>query len=253
MIMRDKAGKNPFSRLAKLAKTEQWNFISSQFKRPGQEYPILTNYLNYTFMRIQSLDIIQYSSDGDRACFNTGLQNPHDQDIYITFNKNKNAEERNHCDWFFYNFAPSISDRLNEFRPLPTIATYIKDYSDLVFDVNLKLIPDFDHIIYENKDRLPVELQNNDALARNAINGAIESMKHRLMRNYKLAVPQWYENRVQLLLPLCLIEDNVPSVALVVDKDNDNRVYKARTILPIDAAYQNARLICTPNREWLNP
>src|SRR5438874_173663 len=62
----------PYEKLASLAKKEDWDFHRSEFKRPGQRFPILFGYLNYTFLRIQEQDRLVYSSDKDRACFNTG-------------------------------------------------------------------------------------------------------------------------------------------------------------------------------------
>lgn len=69
----------PFEELARLAKPEQWGFERSEFKEQkysNQRFPILTNYLNYTFLRVQELGLIAYSEDEDKACFNTGLLTP---------------------------------------------------------------------------------------------------------------------------------------------------------------------------------
>ncbi len=71
----------PFERLANLAKTEDWNFHTPKFKKPNQNYPILRNYLNYTFLRLQELKLVSYSGDQTRACFNTGLQTRDEKDI----------------------------------------------------------------------------------------------------------------------------------------------------------------------------
>lgn len=46
----------PYEKLARMPKPEDWDFHRSQFKRNGQAYPILTSYLNYTFLRLQELD-----------------------------------------------------------------------------------------------------------------------------------------------------------------------------------------------------
>jgi len=75
----------PYEKLARMAKAEEWDFHRSQFKRSGQAYPILTGYLNRTFLRLQELDRIAYSADDSRACFNTGLQTPNEKDIFATF------------------------------------------------------------------------------------------------------------------------------------------------------------------------
>jgi hypothetical protein len=71
--------------------------------------------------------------------------------------------------------------------------------------------------------------------------------------NYKVAIPHWYSNRIQLLLPLYLTNDAVADNALIVDKDKKSQMYLARTILTMDMAYIDARIITRPDREWLNP
>lgn len=65
----------PFECLAHLAKKEDWNFQRADFKSQyaPQEFPILENYLNYTFLRLQEEHKIVYSEDDSKACFNTGL------------------------------------------------------------------------------------------------------------------------------------------------------------------------------------
>src|SRR5256885_15631281 len=66
----------PYEKLDSLAKPEDWDFHRSEFKRPGQQFPILVGYLNYTFLRVQEQELIAFSADNNRACFNTGLQTP---------------------------------------------------------------------------------------------------------------------------------------------------------------------------------
>jgi hypothetical protein len=111
----------------------------------------------------------------------------------------------------------------------------------------------YEHIIDHNSDRLPVELVSNRRIALMSIKGAVESLKDKVLRNYKVAIPHWYEDRVQLLLPLNLTDDTVADLALVVDKDHEGNIYRARTVLTMDLAYNNARLITRPDTEWLNP
>lgn len=248
----------PFSPIGEgiICKKEQWSFESERFKKLylNQKYPILTNYLNYTFLRAQDQKLIAYSADGEKACFNTGLQTEEEKDIYATFYKNKRAEEFNSPMWTFYTFAESYSPKLRPFEPCPDMATYIDDPADLVFDFNLsELDVNYRHIIEKNQERLPEALKGNDRLALVAIKGAIESLMNRVKRNYKVAIPHWYENKIQLLLPLNLMSDKSADLALVVDKDKERKKYFARTVLTMDMAYIDARLITRPDRDWLNP
>lgn len=45
----------------------------------------------------------------------------------------------------------------------------------------------------------------------------------------------------------------VALLALVLQRDNDNKMYIAKTILDLESGYQDARLIAKPDESWLNP
>jgi hypothetical protein len=244
----------PYEHLSRLSKDEDWHFNRPEFRgKYRQTFPILVNYLNYTFLRAQELNLISYSSDGDKACFNTGLQTRDEKDIFALFFKNKEAVKYQAPDWTLYTFVDSYSTKLSHYKPLPDLPTYISDHSDLVFDTTLDIEINYEHIIDQNKERLPTVLQTNRRLAMTALGGAIESLKSKVIRNYKVAIPHWYEGKIQLLLPLNLTDDNNADVALVVDKDKIRNIYRATTILTMDLAYIDARLITRPDRDWLNP
>lgn len=71
---------------------------------------------------------------------------------------------------------------------------------------------------------------------------------------YKIAIPHWYDHKIQLLLPLVLTgNDNIPDLALVVDKDKNRNIYRGKTVLTLDQAYIDARIITSPDSDWLNP
>lgn len=243
----------PFARLASLAKHEDWDFKSAQFRKPGQEYPILMNYLNYTFLRLQTLGLINFSPDGQKAIFNTGLQSKSEKDIYATFFLNKEWEARNLPKWTLFTFADSYSEKLAPFHPLPGVASYIQDAKDLVFDFNYEVDVNIEHIVEHNQERLPESIRGNRTLALSAIEGSTKFLKQKVLRNYKVAIPHWYDGRIQLLLPLNLTSDTEADLALVADRDDNRQIYRIRTALTMDMAYVNARLICRPDREWLNP
>lgn len=105
----------------------------------------------------------------------------------------------------------------------------------------------------KNQERLPEILQQNSKLAISAIQGPVSVLKERIRRNYKLAIPHWYENKIQLLLPLYITSEEIADLALVADKDKDRKLYRIKTVLTMDMAYNDARLICRPDRDWLNP
>lgn len=246
----------PFEKLAKLAKDEDWNFkrteFISQYKK--QSFPVLTNYLNYTFLRLQDEGKIVYSKDNDKACFNTGLQTQRGKDIFATFFRNRQAEEKNQPDWTLYAFCDSYSEKLEPFHPLPELANYITNVDDLVFNTQYDIEPNLEHFLKHNENRLPEVLRGNLRMAENVINGAIQSLKGLIRRNYKIAIPHWYDNKIQLLLPLVLTnEEGIADLALVVDRDDNRKIYRGTTILSMDMAYVDARLITKPADEWLNP
>lgn len=221
----------------------------------SRNFPILENYLDYTFRRLQEESKIVYSKDESKACFNTGLQTQRGKDIFATFFRNRKAEEDNKPDWTFYGFFDSYSDRLRDFSPLPDIAKYYDEnnYQDLIFNPRYSIEPNTDHIL-DNSDRLPDALRENNRMAQNTIEGAIGGLREMIRRNYKIAIPHWYGNKIQLLLPLILTnEEGIADVALVVDRDDDRKIYRGVTILSMDQAYIDARLITKPDDAWLNP
>lgn len=245
-----------FEKLAKMAKKEDWAFHRNEIinRYPNQSFPILTNYLNYTFLRLQEESKISFSVDGDKACFNTGLQTPRGKDIFATFFKNKYAKEKNQPDWTLYSFVDSYSNKLEPFSPLPDIASYVMDEKELFFNSKYDIEPNLEHFLTHNNERLPDALQGNIRMAENVIRGELQSLKERIRRNYKIAIPHWYEGKIQLLLPLILTnEDGIADLALVVERDDVRKIYRGKTILAMDMAYIDARLITKPADEWLNP
>ena len=82
--------------------------------------------------------------------------------------------------------------------------------------------------------------------------GTEAQIKDRVYRNYKTAVPQYWRGRIQLLLPLCLVQDGKADLALVVEKERDGRCYRGNTVLTLDMAYSNARLLARPDPDWLS-
>jgi Domain of unknown function (DUF3825) len=116
----------------------------------------------------------------------------------------------------------------------------------------------FEHILDDNVERFPPNLQADTALRRMVLKGAIEEAVKRVQMDYRTAVPVVYfpgaqqRGRVQLLLPLVFDDSQIARLALVVGRDGDDE-YLARTVLTIDMAYNNARLLTRPGSDWLDP
>lgn len=236
-----------------LADPEEWDFTDTS----KRHYSILKNYLEHTFRRLHSEGKIAYTSNNSDACFNTGLVTKNLEEIFAYFKAYKNIHLRDNAAPFVFKAFVRKSDYqlLSAFPGnLPDVADYFQKPEDLIFNPRLVLIPQIDHIIEENRDRFPahmLQLPNDEV--RRRLEGAIDEVKRKVKTNYKVAVPQFYNNKIQLLLPLCLTPGSPNAdFALVTHKIN-NATYTARTCLTIKMAYNNARLIVKPQSTWLRP
>ena len=235
--------------LADMAMPENWNYRHTNSLQP---HPILYNYLHHTFMRLK--DENKICEIQNWACFNTGLVTENQEEIFALFELNKKTETT--TKWFFQQFCRESDRNLLRFGRLPSIANYFEDPAELLYDTRLDLRKNLDHIIDKNQDRFPApfnDASNSDSKhqLRIALDGAIDHAIKRIKRNYKTAVPQFYENTIQLLMPLCFRSNVRADLALVVYKQGN--VYLASTCLTLDMAYNNARLIARPDNEWLLP
>ncbi len=88
---------------------------------------------------------------------------------------------------------------------------------------------------------------------RNRIEDAIELAKKQIRWNFKTAIPCFFPTRnvMSLMLPLSLREDNQADAGLVVELTRSGN-YQGQTILTLQQAYLDARLLCRPNSEWLD-
>ena len=99
--------------------------------------------------------------------------------------------------------------------------------------------------LIEGESRLFIRIQNR-------IKDSIELARKRIRWNYKTAVPSYFpkRNSMSLMLPLCLIDEETPDVALVVEHTMSGN-YQGQTILTIPQAYIDARLLCSLSSDWL--
>lgn len=228
--------------LQDLAMDENWDYNNN----PTGRHPILVNYLHHTFDKIQSENKIE--SHGEFCCLNTGLVTNNQEEIFGYFQQNKKPGTT--IPYYFIGWRKSSDRDLSKFSKLAEIATYITNSVDLIYDVSLELRVNIDHIIQDNKTRFPNPFNTmDDYILSNILAGTIEDAKKRVKRNYKTAIPQYYKEKLQLLLPLCLQSKAKADLALVIEKENG--VYRASTCLTLDMAINNARLIAKPDDEWL--
>lgn len=274
-------------KLKKEALDENWFFGKNDIGK----YPILNNYLKYTFFRLKKekkiIEKEQY------ATFNTGLVNKRYKHIYALFKKSSPPIRQS---WEFLDFCVVGEDSgkiLTKFftKPYPERPEYFKTIDDMFYSPNAgKPDTDIPHILIENVSRLPNEfiskncpknftLQNTSHLDLDSkeeyftnLGSAIEkdtekynSMQRRFDEaldlaiervkwNYKTAIPSYFPtlNKMSLLLPLALVNDDKADIALVVERQPSGN-YMGHTILTLDMAYSNARLIVKPESDWLRP
>jgi hypothetical protein len=180
---------------------------------------------------------------------------------------------------------------VRHFNPLPPPAHYFDTPTDLLYDARAgKPELDWNHIVIENIRRYPTEFledhcpsgfaleadpeasedhgeqyyrelgrateADNRTYRRimNRMKDAVDLSIKRVLWNFKTAIPQYYPRvrRLQLLLPVCLVSDEQVDLALAVER-TDSGSYLGHTVLPLDWAYRNARLICRPDSDWLSP
>lgn len=207
----------------------------------NKSYPnngILVNYMAHTYKKLKSDgNIIQ---TGKYGLFNTGLFTKYYEPIY--------AYATNEIPVQF-----KIGYELGELQiaERPERANYFTNPELLLFDWHYNINIQYKHILDDvrNNSRLPKDILSSNNLV-TLLNGAIDTMKKRVSSNYKLAIPQYFDGKIQLLLPLCLLSDNKPDLALVITKVND--YYQGHTCITLDMAYNNARLIAKPESDWLS-
>lgn len=208
---------------------------------------ILRNYINYTFQKLQEEGKV--FENGNYCLFNTGLFTEYYEYIYFYMEKNKIDGKQK---WYLKDFLTEYDLGNIGISKLPSRANYFQDPSLLVFDANCKINVQYKHIFKdeENLRRIPESLRDSKMLPV-IFEGAVERMKKRVVANYKVAVPQYYNHRIQLLLPLSLQDGDTPDLALVVTKNTTGDFYQGHTCLSLEMAYNNARLIAKPNSDWL--
>ena len=235
-----------------MAETEKWTFAKIRNEEP---YKILQNYIAFTYNRLEEEDKLLKSDDGANMCFNTGLLTRYHQEIVALLSKYKGTFDYR---WYLIGFFKSTDGKFTSvFDTVPKLADYTQDTSELVFDRNLKIIIQKEHIIDDNFERFQAAGYNNPQIVNALLDDAINTLELKLKRNYKLAIPFYYHNsetgeqKIQLLVPLYMAGAPV-RLALVLDKKKTevDVHYEGITVIPVDWAYMNSRVIVKPEEEW---
>lgn len=244
---------------------ETWAFKN----RPSTiNHPILKSYIENTFevLKRESEKGIEnklvYSQDGKHLVFNTNLLDRFFHDVLII------VEVRSLADGSKLLVNPHRMKKELELRKLgfprdvrPKQPRFFEKVEEVIYQPTWTIDKDFDkftHIIDERRNRFPADMQNasSDELGRK-LDDAITFAVAIAQRNYKFIVPMYrpQTGRIQLLMPIYLkgTYSSKPDFALILTPDKENEYYTPETILPLDAVYQNARLIAKPDDTWLNP
>lgn len=229
-----------YEELADISK-EEWSM-------PGKnDKSILKNYLKYTYKKLEEESkVINTDSYG---IFNTGLFTEYYEPIFAYSEVNKAGGNQK---YYLKGFMTPYDLGEKGIDNLPERANYFEYPELLVFDAKCLINVQYKHILSdeENLKRMPANIKSFKNL-QHILCGAIEAMKKKVSANYKIAVPQYFNGKIQLLLPLCLVDSDVPDLALVVTKNQAGNYYQGHTCLTLEMAYNNARLIAKPDSNWL--
>lgn len=238
--------------LAKMAQPEKWTYKKIKDKDP---YRILRNYIHFTYNRLDQEKKIIKSSDGKFCCMNTGLLTVYNQEIVAIFAKNDKEGKQ---PWFLNGFFKETDKFFTtNFSSLPPLADYFNNVRDLIYDNNLELNLRKEHIIDDNFERFVEAGYSSKELISVLLDSAKGTLEKKLKRNFKLALPFYYRNtetgesKIQLLAPLYFPGAPV-RLALVLNKiqSEAKEYYEGVTVLPVEWAYMNSRIIVKPDEEW---
>jgi hypothetical protein len=143
------------------------------------------------------------------------------------------------------------------------LASYFEGdaFKNLVFDHDLSFRVRRKHCLEDRRDRflairdLPPSLKDDPEALGERFDRAVEAARRRVRRNYKTAIPTFNRGKINLLLPLCIAKKDRADLALLVVRhsnyDKTVDFYIGWTVLTLDQAYNNARLLARPDTEWL--
>lgn len=245
--------------LQSVAQPEEWkykDYVSTT------NHPILKSYIEHTYNRLKIEGKILESNDGKQYLFNTGLlDRDFLLDVYVLCSKTviDIFGDRYTC---CSNPRVILENDMGAIRSFggraPQIAKYFTTIDQVIFNPDLDINMNWRHIFIERVDRIPAEIRDGNIPMKEIVQkfkGNEENIKKLAKRNYKMVVPQYYNNSIQFLMPIYLGTEfsGKPDFALVLSMDNSTQIpfYIGTTILTVEMAYQNARLLAKPDNPWL--
>ena len=221
-------------------------------------------YLETIFVKLKNEGKVLKSADGKYIMFNTNLLDKFFHALYII------AEVKQADDLEVYlNPIRTAEESYSTLRRYgfegqhPEPPVFFEDVNEVIFNTSddWRIDKDYNslsHIIEARIERFPQHMRDKspDLLARKLYD-AIDFALAIAQRNYKYIVPIYYPrfDNISFLMPIFLdgAYSASPDFALVLQTDRENKLYIARTILDLEAGYQDARLIAKPDESWLNP
>ena len=268
------------SRLAEEALYENWSFTNFSSK---VSHPILKNYLENTYFQLVHQGKIFINEGEEKMLLNTGLIDSSFNELFLVCDV---VEGNTKDDLFGDEYrSPEIyksSNRVfcNYSRNAPLhMATFYENPGDLLFNWEIAQRPGGiniadEHIFRDNMNRINLGIRDPSirfnfdnpqdvARCRQMFEGALKASLELSKRNYKFVAPQFWPStgKIQFLMPIYLegvqevrngnSRDVLPpTVALSMELAHGQ--YIGTTILTLDMAYQNARLIARPDGFWLD-
>lgn len=118
-----------------------------------------------------------------------------------------------------------------------------------------KEIRDFLRPVYDNRDKVDADVTQVYQELYDMLDRVISKAIRRLSWNWRAVVPCYNPEREEscFLLPVSFCDPNRPDRAMIasIHEVDGDVVYHIHTVLPLEWAYLDARLVCRPESEWL--
>ena len=235
-------------------------YMKESWKDKDGKLSRLYKYLNYLGIKIikdkNRERYLSFTMNKKRVMFNTRLLDRYGNYILVSA-RNDGTEFNGYSVIRSFDDAKAAGFTSNiDIPPIP----FFNQLSEVVFTGT---IDDFDtqnlhrlyHVIEERKTRLPKELRKLSSIDINMRLMASIDMALKIAKtDYKFIVPKYNpeKNNIDFLVPVYTSFDgeSKPECALVVDKNSAGK-WEIRTVLEIEEAYNNARLVNRPDQSWL--
>jgi hypothetical protein len=235
--------------------------LHEEWGSPHDESWILRNFIDQTIVvQFEEGNLFEYESD--RFLVNINLVSQVMMPMFMRLRKLSNCESQPM--YRFERFDQDIyHERALAGHTVDTVDTLIKrpqffsSHQQLLFDACLPVTFNAEHICTVNATRFPDSLRGPESQQR-WFSQQFERQRRAAKYNYRLAIPQRYESKIQFLLPLYL--DNQLVLVATLERieassashEGSSASYAVSTVLSVSMAYNNARLLGRIESSWLS-